>query len=131
MQLRIDYQEIVDIIETKFKIRPKFTTVDEGAFEVSYRRGNMPNIAVVCRIESVSEDIISITYDCGLAASLMIAGVVAYLDDRIPSGIDVNTAGKYINIYPQHFKQVAKVLEHFVLSDIALEENTINVTLMV
>ena len=37
MNAVITYKEISDFIEKEFKIRPKFTTVDEKTFEVSYK----------------------------------------------------------------------------------------------
>ena len=52
------------------------------------------------------------SYNCGTAASLVIAGVVAYLDKKIPNGIEVNTTDRCINIYPRRFKQLEKALEY-------------------
>ena len=39
MNAIITYKEISDFIEKEFKIRPKFTTVDDKTFEVSYKPG--------------------------------------------------------------------------------------------
>ena len=89
----------------------------------------MPVIAVKFRIEAMRKDIVCMSYDCGTAASLMIAGVVAYLEEKIPSGIEVNTTDKRVNIYPQRFKQVEKALEYVALSNITFEENSVNVGL--
>ena len=130
MNAVITYKEISDLIEKECKIRPKFTTVDEKTFEVSYKPGVfMPAIAVKFHIEAMRKDIVCMSYDCGTAASLMIAGVVAYLEEKIPSGIEVNTTDKRVNIYPQRFKQVEKALEYVALSSIAFEENSVNVGL--
>ena len=38
MNAEITYKEFSDFIEEKFKICPKFTTVDEKTLEVSYKR---------------------------------------------------------------------------------------------
>lgn len=62
--------------------------------------------------------------------SLMIACVVAYLEEKIPCGIEVNTTDKRINIYPQRFKQIEKVMEYVSLSDMIFEENSANVVLI-
>ena len=59
----------------------------------------------------------------------MIAGVVAYLEEKIPSGIEVNTTDKRVNIYPLRFKQIEKALEYVALSNITFEENSVNVAL--
>ncbi len=124
------HKEISDFIEREFKIRPMFSAVDEKTFEVSYKPSVfMPEIAVKFHIEAMRKDVVCMSYDCGTAASLMIAGAVTYLEEKIPDGLEVNTADKRVNIYPQRFKQLEKVLEYVALSDIAFEENAVNVTL--
>jgi hypothetical protein len=131
MNAVITYKEISDFIEKEFKIRPKFTTVDERTLEVSYKPGVfMPTICVKFHIEAIRKDIVCMSYDCGTPASLMIAGVMAYLDEKIPSGIEVNTTDKRVNIYPLRFKQIEKVLEYVVLSNITFEDNSANVVLI-
>lgn len=130
MNAVITYKEISDFIEKEFKIHPKFTTVDEKTFEVSYKPGVfMPTISVKFHIEAMRKDFICMSYECGIPASLMIAGVVAYLEEKIPSGIEVNTTDKRVNIYPQRFKQIEKALEYVSLSNITFEENSVNVAL--
>ena len=128
MNAVITYKEISDFIEKEFKVCPKFTTVDEKTFEVSYKPGVfMPAIGVKFHIEAMRKDFVCLSYDCGTAASLMIAGVVAYLEEKIPSGVEVNTSDKRVNIYPQRFGQLEKALEHVSLSDITFEEQNVNV----
>ena len=130
MNAAITYKEVSDFIEKRYRIRPTFTTIDEKTFEVSYNPGVfMPAIAVKFHIEAMSTDILCISYDCGAAAHLMISGVVAYLEARIPSGIEVNTTEKRVNIYPKCFKQLEKALEYVALSDIAFAENVVNIRL--
>lgn len=130
MNAVITYREISDYIEKEIKIRPKLITVDEKTFEVSYKPGVfMPTISAKFHIEAMRKDVICISYECGEPISLMIAGVVAYLEEKIPSGIEVNAEDKRINIYPQRFKQIEKVLEYVALSNITFEENSVNVAL--
>ena len=130
MNALITYKEISDFIEKEFKIRPKFTTVDERTLEVSYKPGVfMPTISVKFHIEAMRKDIVCMSYDCGTPASLMIAGVVAYLEEKIPIGIEVNTTDKRVYIYPQRFKQLEKALEYVALSNITFEENSANIGL--
>ena len=130
MNAVITYKEISDFIEKEFKIRPKFTTVDEKTFEVSYKPGVfMPPINVKFHIEAMRKDIVCLSYECSSPTSLMIAGVVAYLKEKMPSGIEVNTTDKFVNIYPQRFKQFEKALEYVALSNITFEENSANVVL--
>ena len=132
MNAVITFKEVSDFIEKESKIRPRFTTINEKTVEVSYKPGVfMPAISVNVKIEAMREDIVCMSYECGTAASLMIAGIVAYLEDRIPSGIEVNATDKRINIYPKRFKQIEKTLEYIALSNISFEENSINIALSV
>ena len=89
----------------------------------------MPTISVKFHIEAMRKDIVCLSYECGTPASLMIAGIVAYLEEKIPSGIEVNTTDKRVNIYPQRFKQIEKVLESMVLSNLTFEDNSAKVAL--
>lgn len=131
MNTIISYKEISDFIEKGLKVRPKFTTVDEKTIEVRYKPSVfMPDISVKLHIEAMRKDVVCMTYDCGTPASLMIAGVVAYLEENIPSGIEVNTTDKRVNIYPLRFKQIEKVMEYIALSDIYFEESSVNIALM-
>lgn len=130
MNLTITYNELSDLINDMTGIRTRFTAVDEKRFEVSYKPGVfMPTISVKFHIEALRKDIVCLSYECGTPASLMIAGVVAYLEEKIPSGIEVNTTDKRVNIYPQRFKQLEKALEYVALSNITFEENSANVAL--
>ena len=130
MNVIIRYNELSELINNMVGIHPEFTTVDEKTFEVSYKPGVfMPTISVKFHIEAMRKDIVCLSYECGTPASLMIAGVVAYLEEKIPSGIEVNTTDKRMNIYPQRFKQLEKVLEYVVLSNITFEDNSAKVAL--
>lgn len=128
MNAVITFKEVSDFIEKESKIRPRFTTINEKTVEVSYKPGVfMPAISVNVKIEAMRRDIVCISYECGTAASLMIAGIVAYLEETIPSGIEVSTTDKRVNIYPQRFKQAEKVLEYVALSNLTFEVNAINI----
>lgn len=132
MNLTITYNELSELINNKTGVRPKFTAVDEKTFEVSYKPSVfMPTISVKFHIEAMRKDIICMSYECGIPASLMIAGVVAYLEEKIPSGIEVNTTDKRVNIYPQRFRQIEKALEYVALSNITFEENSANIELTI
>ena len=132
MNLTITYNELSDLINDMTGIRTRFTAVDEKRFEVSYKPGVfMLTISVKFHIEAMRKDIICMSYECGIPASLMIAGVVAYLEEKIPSGIEVNTTDKRVNIYPQRFRQIEKALEYMALSNITFEENSANIELTI
>ncbi len=130
MNAVITFNEISDFIEKRFSIRPEFTAIDRDTFEVSYKPSLfMPVVVVKFHVVAVGKDAVCISYDCGMAASIVIAGAVAYLQEKIPSGVEVDTSAKRMIIYPQRFKQIEKALEYVSLSDIAFEDDSVNVAL--
>lgn len=132
MDIIVSYNEISNFIGKKFKICPRVTTVNEKTLEVSYKPGVfMPTVSVKLHIDAMRKDIVCMSYDCGKPASLMIAGIVAYLEEKIPSSIEVNTADKRINVYPLRFEQLKNVCEHVSLTNIAFQENSIKIELTI
>ncbi len=130
MNVIITYKEISDFIEKKFKIRPTFSSINRNILNVSYKpMAFMPSIDVKFVIDEISDDSISISYDCGVAAVLVIAGVVAYFRENIPNGVDVNTTDRKVKIYSQQIEQVEKALEYVALSDIVFDDDSINIAL--
>lgn len=131
MNLTITYNELSELVNNKVSIRPIFTAVDKKTLKASYRSANfMPTICVRFQIEAMYNNIICISYDCGTATSLVIASFVAYLEKKIPRGIEVNTTDKRVNIYTHRFKQIEKALEYVALSNITFNENSANIELM-
>ena len=131
MNAVITYNEISNFVEKQYKIRPVLNTIDSQTVEVSYKPGAfLPSIGVKLRIDDVVDDIVHLSYDCGAAASLMIAGIVAYLEQKLPNGIEVNTTDKRIVVSPQKFKELEKVLEHVALNTIRFEDDSVNLALM-
>lgn len=131
MNVIITYKEISDFIEKKFKIRPTFSSINRNILNVSYKpMAFMPSIDVKFVIDEISDDSIFISYDCGATAALMIAGVVTYLKENIPNGVDVNTTDRKVKIYPQQIEQVEKALEYVALSDIVFDDDSINIVLL-
>ena len=132
MNALITYKEISDFIERQYKIRPMFNTVDTQTVEVSYKSGAfIPAIVIKLKVDEISDDIIQLSYDCGKGASFVITGAVAYLEQKMPKVIEVNTADKRITVYPQQIKELEKVLEHVALNTVKFEGNSINFALII
>lgn len=131
MNALITYKEISDFIEKQYKIRPMLNTLDTQTVEVSYKTSALlPAIVIKLRIDEVSDDVVHLSYDCGKGASFVITGAVAYLDQKIPKGIEVNTTDKCITVYPRQIKELEKALEYVALNKVRFEDNSINIALM-
>lgn len=66
-----------------------------------------------------------------MAVSLMATGIVFYLEEKMPSGIEVNITDRRVNIYPQRFKQLETALEYVASSSISFEGNSVNIELSI
>lgn len=106
-------------------------TVDSQTVEISYKPNVLiPAIVIKLRVDQVSDDVVHLSYDCGKKASFVITGAVAYLEQKMPKGIEVNTTDKCITVYPQHIKELEKALEYVALNEVRFENNSINIALM-
>ena len=99
MNVQITYKEISELIAGKFKVTPVIKAVDAKTVEVSYKPARFfPNICVRFHIEAMRRDIVCMTYDCALATALIIGGIVAHLEKAVPSGLEINTTDKRVNV---------------------------------
>lgn len=132
MNVVVTYNEISDFLQREFNARPLFAVVDDSTFEISYRPSSfLPAIGVKFRVEAIGNEAICLSYECGTAASLMISGAVAYLREKIPSGIEVNTSDRRVNICPKSFEPIARALEFVSIDDVSFEPAGVNLSLKI
>ena len=130
MNITIIYSEIADFCEKEFRLRPQFTRIDNSRLCISYKPSLfMPTISVELQLDALNDDCICMTYYCNAAASLIISGIVAYIEQNIPKGIVVDTSDKRIDIYPQRVEQLEQVLKYTTLSDISFTDMAVSVAL--
>lgn len=130
MNILISYKEIIEQVAKKFIVNPAIEAIDEKTVEVSYKPASFfLSISVRFHIESAHNDLICMTYDCSPATAVIVSGLVAQFENRIPSQLEVNTAEKRVSIYPRRFEKLEKVLEYVSLSDIVFEQEAVNVQL--
>lgn len=128
MNAIISYQEIAEQIEKKYNVRPNFSTVDQSTVQVSYKPNMLiPTIAIEFHIETASNNIVCLSYNCGDAQAFIISGAINLIKKKIPKGIEVNTSTRRINITPEQFKQARGVLEHINLSKITFNDCSANI----
>ena len=83
----------------------------------------IPSIELELNIIEVSNDKVSISYNCGGATSFVISGAVSFLQNKIPNGIEVDIQTQLVSIRPRHIEQLKDALEYIVLSDINCEKD--------
>lgn len=131
MKAVITYNEILDFVENKFRVRPILSRIDSQNLEVSYRpMAFMPAITIRLCVESVRQDEVELSYEGNAAGEMIVSWVVAYFEQMIPDGVDVNITTRQVNIYPQRIEQLQGVLNYLALSDIVFEEDSVNVVIL-
>ncbi len=131
MKVVIRYEEITNVIEQQCFVHLQFRTVDSKTIEVRYRPNRFISMSINLHIEAMHKDVIYLSYDCSSAMSLIISGVVTYIEDNIPHGVDIDINNKRINIYPERFDEINRALEYLSLTDISFYEDNIEVSLSI
>lgn len=132
MDIQITYAEIAEYCVKKIKLSPSFTCHDERTLEIYYRPISfLPPISFKIRIEAVQNETVFLSYDCGNATSMVFNGVIIYLENTIPQGIDVNTENKQINLHLLRMKQLQNFLQYVELKDILFDETVVHLQLIV
>lgn len=125
----ITYKEISDILEKKFRVRPTFSRVGDRAVKMSCKYGMIPNVTMDFYVESIDNDCICFSYDCNLATSMVIAGVIALIENNFTDGIDISTAEKLVKINLKSFRPLSKVLEYMTLYGVSFDAEAVNLHL--
>lgn len=130
MKTSVSYTEMSNWISKRFRISPAFRRMDEKTLEVSYKPGSfIPTVRMAFKIEAVRKDIICLSYDCSMPVSMLIAGAVGHLQNKIPNGIEIKPEEKRINIYLGKVDKLQKALEHVAPTELSFGEEEACVTL--
>ena len=127
MKITIRFEEISNFIEKKLKVKLNFVCIDSTSFEINYKPGFLPSIGINFKVEDIEDNVLRLSYDCNKAASLVIAGAVAYIENSIPKALEVDTTNKNVVVRLQNFDKLEKVLNVLYLENIYFDSETINV----
>ena len=71
----------------------------------------VPTISVDIHIDSVSKDLIRLSYDCSSIVNGLLSGVVGFIEEKIPSHqVEVYTSDKQVLVHLDAFEELEKVL---------------------
>ena len=124
MNISISYSEILNFVEKKFKVRPMLQKKTASALVISYKPAALlPTMSVDIAVDGIDGDEVLLSYDCNKAMSLMVAGVVAYLEEKIPTAVD--TTARKIKLNLDKIDKLEAVLEYMALTDIEFADNEV------
>lgn len=126
MNISISYSEILNFVEKKFKVRPLLQKKTASALTISYKPTALfPAMSVDIAVDGIDDDVVMLSYDCSKAISLVVSGVVTYLEEKMPAAVDVDTAARTIKLNLGKIDKLKAVLEYMALTDIAFAENEV------
>ncbi len=126
MNISISYSEILNFVEKKFKVRPLLQKKTASALTISYKpTALLPAMSVDIAVDGIDDDVVMLSYDCSKAISLVVSGVVTYLEEKMPAAVDVDTAARTIKLNLGKIDKLKAVLEYMALTDIAFAENEV------
>lgn len=127
MNIQLTFNEILGYVEEKFHVRPTIDVVDSKTLRVMYKVSRfLPTISVDIHIDSVSEGLIRLSYDCSSIVNGLLSGVVGFVQDRIPrEQIEISTDNKKVLVHLDKVEQLKKVLDVVALTDITFYSDSI------
>ena len=124
MNISISYSEILNFVEKKFKVRPLLQKKTASALTISYKpTALLPAMSVDIAVDGIDDDVVMLSYDCSKAISLVVSGVVTYLEEKMPAAVDVDTAARTIKLNLGKIDKLKAVLEYMALTDIAFADD--------
>ena len=86
----------------------------------------MPTINVDIHVDSVSEELIALSYDCSSIVNGLLSGVVGFIQERIPrEQIEFSTDNKKVLVHLDKVEKLRKVLDVVVPTDITFYSDSV------
>ena len=131
MELQITYNELLRFLGNHTNIdtsRLQIVRMSSRTLAISYDISDwVPTVTISVSVDKVTEHHLYLSYDCSAAASMIISGVVSFLQSKIPAGVKVDTTSKKVYVYLDVINGLEKVLQYVTLTDIRFDADAINV----
>ena len=126
----IQYNEITSFIERNYKLKIGLKSIEQKELEVSYKLSSfIPQISITLHIENISNDCIGLTYKSNSALELIINGIVSFVTENVPTGVEIDTTARRVKVYPHKFEKLEKALEFVELKDVVFDNEEIKAVL--
>ena len=130
MNASIQYNEITNFVEKKYKLKIGLKSIDQKELEISYKPAAfLPQISITLHIENISNDCICLTYKSNSALEFVINGIVSFVTENVPTGVEIDTTARRVKVYPHKFEKLEKALELVELKDVVFENDEIKAVL--
>ena len=132
MEIQISYNELLRFLRNHANVdvsRLQMVRQNSRTLAISYDISDwVPTVTISVSVDKVTEHHLYLSYDCSAAASMIISGVVSFLQSKIPAGVKVDTTSKKVYVYLDVINGLEKVLQYVTPTDIQFETNMIYVS---
>ena len=129
MEVHISYNEVLRFIRNHANVdvsRLQMVRQNSRTLAISYDISDwVPTVTISVSVDKVTDHHLYLSYDCSAAASMIISGVVSFLQSKIPAGVKVDTTSKKVYIYLDVINGLDKVLQYVTPSDIYFDTDAI------
>lgn len=132
MEVQISYNEVLRFLRNHANVdTSRLQIVRKGSrtLAISYDISAWaPTVTISISVDRVTEHHLYLSYDCSAAASMIISGVVSFLQSKIPAGVKVDTSSKKVYVYLDVINGLEKALQYVTLTDIRFDADAISVS---
>ena len=131
MEVHISYNEVLRFIRNHTNVdtsRLQIVRKSSRTLAISYDISAWaPTVTISISVDKVTEHHLYLSYDCSAAASMIISGVVSFLQSKIPAGVKVDTTSKKVYVYLDVINGLEKALQYVTPTDICFDADAISV----
>ena len=129
MNIQLTFNEILGYVENKFHIRPTIDVVDRKTLRIMYKISRlMPAISVNVHVDSVSKELIRLSFDCSSIVNVLLKGAVEFIEQKVPRNqVQILTEEKRILVYLDAFKELEKVFAVVEPTDMSFNHEEVNI----
>ena len=128
MKLSVTYKEIENKVKELTKVSLSLSRENDKTLNVKYSSGIMllPNIEISLIITAIYSNKIELTYSCKPLMEIAVSKMLPKLISNLPKGV-IEIENKTIKVDLEEIEQAKKVLKFLSLSDIVINDETIDV----
>lgn len=132
MEVHISYNEVLRFLRNHANVdtsRLQIVRKSSRTLAISYDISAWaPTVTISISVDKVTGHHLYLSYDCSAAASMIISGVVSFLQSKIPAGVKVDTSLKKVYVYLDVINGLEKALQYVTPKDVQFETNVIHVS---
>ena len=136
MYASIQYNEITNFVEKNYKQKINIRSINEKSLEIGYKPvakwdllNLIPEISAKLQVVSISNECVELGYETNKGLELIINGIVSFVTENVPTGVEIDTTARRVKVYPHKFEKLEKVLEFVELKDVVFENDEIKAVL--